>query len=98
MYQYLTEQGLFPDRILLEDQSTTTRENLQNSDRLYHLADHQVGILSNNFHIYRALKQARESGYQFVSGIPATADLYMQPHNILREILALFKPGNFLKK
>jgi uncharacterized SAM-binding protein YcdF (DUF218 family) len=78
----------------LEDTSTTTRENLRNCDQLYHLADQQVGILSNNFHIYRAVKQAGESGYQHVYGIPATSDLYMQLHNTLREILALFKPGS----
>ena len=89
MYEYLTQKGVAADRLLLEDQSTSTEENLRFSDEKYHLKDKKVGVISNNFHIYRAVKFARAAGYESVSGIPASADLGMQPHNILREICAL---------
>lgn len=89
MYQYMMQKGIAAERLLLEDQSTSTEENLRFSDEKYELKNKKVGVVSNNFHIYRAVKFARAAGYQSVSGIPASADLGMQPHNILREICAL---------
>lgn len=86
MYNYMTDKGIDPERLLLEDRSTSTRENLRFSDELYQLKDHTVGVLSNNFHIYRAMAFARSEGYGQVCAIPAPADIGMQPHNMLREI------------
>lgn len=85
----MMQKGIAAERLLLEDQSTSTEENLRFSDEKYELKNKKVGVVSNNFHIYRAVKFARAAGYQSVSGIPASADLGMQPHNILREICAL---------
>ena len=74
MYQYLTEAGIPKSQLLLEARSTTTRENLlysarviadsrkeQNTDRVWNCS---VGLVSNNFHIYRAVKLAEKAGYQ----------------------------------
>lgn len=89
MYTYLTENGVSADRLLLENRSTSTRENLRFSDELYDLKDRRVGILSNSFHVYRAMLLAGQEGYQDACAIPASSDLWMQPHNILREICAI---------
>ncbi len=89
MRRYLTEAGLEPDRLLAEDRSTSTRENLEFCRSLYHPENARTGILSNNFHICRALILARDSGYTRVSGIPAHSDPWMQPHYIVREVFAL---------
>lgn len=89
MYNYLTERGMDRERLFLEDRSTSTRENLRYSDQVYSLKDQKVGILSNNFHIYRALLLAQKEGYRQAQGIPAPADPGMQPHNVLREICAV---------
>ncbi len=86
MYRYMTARGVSPERLLLEDQSASTRENLELSDRLYDLKPRSVGVLSNSFHLYRAVELAKRQGYEDVSGIPASSDIWMQPHNILREI------------
>ncbi len=86
MYRYMTKKGVDPSRLLLEDRSTSTRENLKFSAKLYGLKENSVGILSNNFHVYRAMLLANQEGYQEAEGIPASADLGMQPHNILREV------------
>lgn len=86
MYNYMTEKGVPSERLLLEDQSTSTQENLEFSDELYSLKKYSVGVLSNNFHVYRAMELAKHQGYEDVSGIPAPSDLGMQPHNILREV------------
>lgn len=48
-----------------------------------------VGVLSNSFHIYRALILAQQLGYTDVSGIAAPSAPLMMPHNIVREVCAI---------
>jgi uncharacterized SAM-binding protein YcdF (DUF218 family) len=91
MGTWLEEHGISRDRMILEEQSTSTRENLIFSDELTGCASRSVGILSNNFHVYRALKLAEKLGYTDIHGIPASSDLLMQPHYVVREIFALVK-------
>ncbi|MCD8015095.1 MAG: YdcF family protein [Lachnospiraceae bacterium] len=155
MYRYLTAAGVPEERLLLEDGSTSTQENLEfsaelirqqmagtkndmfsvselksgngiessgqdseeegiqteissgiysmqsdivsegtdaetgtKSERIIEIRE-PVAILSNNFHIYRALLLARKAGYQNAFGVPASSDAGMLPHNIIREICAL---------
>ncbi len=89
MCSYLTEHGLPKERLILETRSTTTEENLRLCAEILDLHEQNVGILSNNFHVYRAGKMAELQGYQNVSLIPAPSDPIMQPHYILREIFAV---------
>ncbi len=86
MRRYLTEKGIEEGRLLLEDKSTSTRENLEFSAQFLDPRTARVGVLTNNFHVYRAMMLARSQGYAHISGIPALADPGMQPHNVLREI------------
>ncbi|MCD8023215.1 MAG: YdcF family protein [Lachnospiraceae bacterium] len=93
MYGYLVDAGVSEERLIKEDQSTNTKENLEYSAQI--IAEREgsletgVGIVTNNFHIYRALLYARESGYPAACGLPASSDIWMMPHNALREICAL---------
>lgn len=87
----LLERGIADDRIQTESQSTTTRENLLNSDRLYQLKKKRVGIVTSCYHIYRSVLIAEQCGYTDVFGIPGTSLLFYEPDNILREVLALGK-------
>lgn len=89
MRRYLTEHGVSQDRLLLEDKSTTTRENLVFSDRLTGCSQKKCGILSNDFHVCRALKIARAEGYRDPCGIDAPGDAVMEVHYIVREASAL---------
>lgn len=90
MKQYLMEKGIEEARILEEDNSANTRENLLFSKEMIP-DDASVGIISNSFHICRALHLARTLGYEDVSGIPAKSDLATQPTNLLREFFAVVK-------
>lgn len=90
MKKYLMEKGLSEDRILEENQSTNTRENLIFSKKLIP-EEASVGIISNGFHICRALHLAETLGYENASGIPAKSDLLTQPTNLLREFFAVVK-------
>ena len=89
MWNYLTQSGVSPDRLILEDRSTTTRENLLFSDRLTGCSKKSTALISNDFHIYRALKIARSVGYEDVHGIAAASEPLMKPHYVVREAAAL---------
>lgn len=89
MYEYLIEAGVDADRLRMEDRSTTTWENLEFCNELQPLHTEAVGIISNDFHIYRAVQMARRQGYEDVCGIPSASDALMQPHYVLREVFAV---------
>ena len=89
MWNDLTGRGIDPERLIMEDRSVSTQENLEFSDRLTGCAKKRCGIISNNFHICRALLLAKKLGYEDPAGIPAASDPIMQLHYIVRETAAL---------
>ncbi len=91
MERYLMEKKLNAERILKENQSETTPENLRNSMQLFDADKASVGIVTNNFHMYRSLHLAKKSGVRDVCGIPAkSAPLYL-PNNMLREFFGVLR-------
>ena len=97
MKDYLLEQGIPEDKILLEDRSATTRENILNSKALI---DERGGrkktaLVSSNYHVYRCLRLARELGLKCI-GIGADVALYYWPSALIREFLAIFLTRRFL--
>ena len=91
MENYLTEHGISQERLVLEEKSTSTKENLKFSDELTGCSKKNTGILSNNFHVYRAVKLAEKLGYKHPYGIAAVSDPIMQVHYVVREVAALVK-------
>lgn len=99
MFQYVKDCGMDESRICLEDKSTTTCENLVFSKQFIdNLEKDSVGIVTNNFHIYRAMKMARILGYKKVFALPATTNLVVFPKYMVREFFALLKMPFELKK
>lgn len=91
MYRYLTNKGIAPERIIQEDQATSTRENLSYSMALIG-SEHasSVGIVSSEYHLCRAGMMARELGLDPVM-IPAhTTRLSLRVNYFLREIAAVW--------
>ena len=98
MYAYLTQKGIAPERILREDQSTDTSENIAYSAQLIGLKDVSVGIVTNNFHVFRGLHLAKAAGFENVCGIAARSNVYFQLNNMVREFFGILKDfayGNF---
>ena len=91
MENYLTAHGISRERLVLEENSTSTMENLKFSDKLTGCRKKNTGILSNNFHVYRAVKLAKKMGYEHPFGIAAESDPVMQVHYVVREVAALVK-------
>ena len=71
MHRWLAANGIDEGRILTEDQSTNTLENLRNSVALIPGADTaRIAVCSSEYHLYRAQYLAREIGYP-LGAIPA---------------------------
>ena len=90
MAQYLQEKGIDTARILTEDQSQTTEQNITNSKMLMKEGA-SVGIVTNNFHVFRALQIAKKYGLSDVCGIAADSTPKYLPNNMLREFFAEMK-------
>lgn len=92
MQQYLLQQGIDTDRILIEDQSKTTAENMRFSKKMIPESA-SVGIITNDFHMFRALQIAKNEGFQTgqICGITAGSTRFFLPNNMLREYLAEIK-------
>lgn len=91
MKDWLVSEGVSEDRMILEEQSTDTKENLLFSDQMTSCAKKRTGILSNNFHVFRAVRLAEKLGYVMPEGIAAASDPVMQAHYVVREVFALLK-------
>ncbi len=91
MYAYLVEQGIEKERILLEDRSRNTWQNLTFSAQLLDREKDRVAVVSNNFHVFRALRIARKAGYRNVCGIAAKGEPFLQCNNMLREFFGVMK-------
>lgn len=89
MRKYLINKGINEDRIIIEDQSNTTKENLINSKKITG-NNKSIGIVTNNFHMYRALLIGEKYGVNAV-GIPSKSNAYYLPNNLLREVFAFIK-------
>ncbi|MCM3116813.1 YdcF family protein [Neobacillus sp. MER 74] len=86
----LVEQGISDARIILEDQSTDTYENINFSKRLIPKGERLGLVVTNNFHIYRAVSIARDYGLE-VQGLPAETPWIAVPKSYSREYLAITK-------
>lgn len=91
MYRYLTDTGISEKRLIVEDRSATTVENLDFSRQFLEQETDSVGLITNNFHIYRSVRIARKAGYHRVCGIAASSGPILLPHYLVREFFALTK-------
>ena len=90
MARYLMDQGVPARRIIKENQSKTTEENISYSMK-YIKKGSTIGLVTNNFHMYRALQIAADQNVENIYGISADSSAFYLPNNILREYLAEIK-------
>lgn len=95
MKKYLVENGVDENRIVLEDKSENTVQNIQYSIKLIDADNMSVGILTNNFHMFRGLNIAKKQGIKNVCGVPAKSSITYLPNNMLREGFGVIK--DFIK-
>ena len=91
MARHLHERGISLERILLEGSSTSTLENLTFAQEI--LNEHfpegfRAVVVSNDFHMFRAVSTARSIGMD-VNLLGASTPTHLLAENYLREMLAV---------
>lgn len=86
MRELLLERGVPEDRLILEDQSQITKENFA------HIAgmispEEPVVIISSDYHMDRAVRNAAEAGFSRVMRLPAPSGLHAWGANMLSEVI-----------
>lgn len=94
MRRYLTARSIDENRILLENQSTSTYENLRNSFALIDTQQINIGIVTSDFHILRTTIIAARLGVRVI-GIGSSSNILLVPNYYAREMLAI--PVEFIK-
>lgn len=94
MYDALVDLGIAPERILLEERATSTWENITFSLELIEektgTRPEKIGVLSSEYHLFRASLLAEKCAVEFV-GIPARTSRPSQMVNhFLREIAGVW--------
>ncbi|QBY51750.1 YdcF family protein [Cupriavidus oxalaticus] len=92
MADYLIAHGLTADRLIRENRSTSTEENLRFSRRLLEqrglIAAEPLVLVTSDFHLMRAERIARKAGFGSVVGVAAPTPLYLRYNAWLREYFA----------
>ncbi len=91
MKEYLLQRGIAPERIIMEDKSTDTSENISFSLKFLDKEHDRVGIVTNNFHVFRGVRIAKRKGIKNVCGLAARSNVYLQPNNMFREFFGIAK-------
>lgn len=91
MYEYLTQNGIAPERIYTEDQSTTTKENFEFSKKIIEEngLNKNIAIVTDGFHELRANIIAQEVGLTATGSVSADTPSYMLATYHMREIVAI---------
>ena len=94
MYRELVELGIDPKRLLREEEATSTWENLQFSLNLIEETTGSrptsLGVLSSEYHLFRAGLFARDCGVESI-GIPAHTTRPTQMINhFMREVAGVW--------
>lgn len=94
MEKYLIENGVDKGKIIKEEKSTSTKENLMYSKakiNSYFEKEYKVVVVTNNFHIFRSVKMAKAEGFKNITHLHAGLQWYNLMPCYLRESLAVLK-------
>jgi uncharacterized SAM-binding protein YcdF (DUF218 family) len=90
MSDYLISKGIKASRIISEDQSFSTEENLNNSKKLLLSSSNPIPIYlsTSNYHQYRAQLIAKKAGFE-PYGLSSTTPNTELPYRTFREMIAI---------
>ncbi len=93
MKTYLLNQGIQQNRIIIEDQSSNTIENITFSYQLISTKNKNstVAIVSSEYHIFRAKLIAKNLGHDVYALAAPTTNWLLKINYFLREVPALVK-------
>ncbi|WP_022776862.1 YdcF family protein [Butyrivibrio sp. AE3009] len=93
---YLVSLGVSPDRILVENTSLDTVQNIENAmeiirSRYPEDKDLRIGIVTNGFHVFRGVHIAKKITDARVCGIAAYMQFRFIPNNMVRECFGILR-------
>lgn len=91
MNDWLIEKGVREDSIIMDEKAENTYQNIENAKDIIGDVKVPAAIVTSDFHIYRAMRLARNQGYENITGIPAFTRKVLLPNYYLREVAAVFK-------
>lgn len=91
MRDYLVNIGIDESRIILEPRALNTQQNIAYSKALMDSPEASVGIVTNNFHVFRGVGLAKKQGLTDTCGIAAPSNPLYLPNNVLREYFGITK-------
>lgn len=86
MRDILIERGAPEDRLILEDQAQSTKENFRNIAKIVSV-DEPVVMISSDYHMDRAVRIASENGFTQVMRLPAPSGFRAFGANLLSEVV-----------
>ena len=87
----MQRNGIESSRIIIEDKSTNTFENLKYSGELIGSLEKKTVIVSSEFHLYRANIIAKRLGYRNVGTLASKSEPLLLLNYYLREYMAVIK-------
>lgn len=100
MKEYLVAHGIAQTQILMEDKSADTSENIRFSAEYIGNAAAKIGVVSNDFHLFRAKYLVWAQGFSNVCGIAAPTDRVLFLNYMIREYFGVLKDlftGNLIR-
>lgn len=91
MSSYLKSMGIPAERIIKEESSTNTAENIKYSKLLIKGDESKVVIVTNGFHVFRALSIAKKQGLVQAQGLAAPSDKILVLNYYVREAAGVLK-------
>ena len=86
MRDILAERGVPDDRMILEDQAESTKDNFRNTAQIIDPAK-PVVLISSNYHMDRAVQTAKSAGFTDILRVPAPSSFLRFGANVLYEIV-----------
>lgn len=79
MYTYLINAGIAPERLFVEERSTSTFENIAFSREIIEKngLNSQIALITQEFHQYRAAQFAKAAGFTEVGAVTAHTPWYL---------------------
>lgn len=94
IFEHLVDLGIEPERIWLEEQATSTMENIQYTLELLEektgKRPDSLGVISSDYHLYRAKLYAKHCGIEVKAVAAKTNSLPLRINNYLREIAGVW--------
>lgn len=94
MKEFLLKHGVNEKRIIVEDKSKNTVQNLKNTknilEKLYGKQNFKITLVTSNFHVFRAKMLGERAGFK-VYGVPAPIHKGIILNSYVREYFAVIK-------